>query len=313
MFARTVFMFSGQGSQYHQMGKQLFDENQVFHAWMTRLDDLAYKMSGERVIDAIYSSSKAEVFERTLLTHPAIFMVEYALAQCLLHEGVRPDLTLGASLGSFAAAAVSGFIGVEDAMAAVLAQARALEGSCRRGGMLAVLADPALYDEPFLNKRSALAGINFSSHFALSADHAELDSIEFSLRQRNLNYQRLAVSFAYHSSGIDDAREPFADAMRAIALRKGSLPLVCCERGVTLTDLPTDFFWRAVRQPIRFQEAVAHLERQGRHRYIDLGPSGTLATFLKYGLSETSESSAHTILSPYGRDQKNLAALLAAH
>lgn len=311
MFARTVFMFSGQGSQYYQMGKQLFDENQVFREWMIRLDDLAYVLSGERVIAAIYSSGKAEVFDQTMLTHPAIFMVEYSLAQCLMHEGLKPDLTLGSSLGSFAAAAVSGFIDVEDALKAVLAQARAFENACEPGGMLAVLADPALYDEPFLKMHSQMAGINFSTHFAVSADQAGLDRIEFSLNERKLTHQRLAVSFAYHSSGIDRARTPFTAAMRSIALRKGSLPLVCCEQGVTLTELPEDFFWRVVRQPIRFREAVAHLERQGRHRYIDVGPSGTLATFVKYGLPETSESSAHAILTPYGRDQKNLAALLA--
>jgi bacillaene synthase trans-acting acyltransferase len=312
MFARTVFMFSGQGSQYYQMGRQLFDDNPVFRQWMLRLDELAYTICGERVVGAIYGSGKADLFDRTLLTHPAIFVVEYALAQCLISEGVKPDLTLGSSLGSFAAAAVSGFIGVEDALAAVLAQARAFESSCGPGGILAVLADPALYQEPFLKLRSELAGINFSGHFVVSADQAELDVLEFGLKQRNLTHQRLAVSFAYHSRGIDQARAPFADAMRAVALRKGSLPLVCCEQGTTLTDLPEDFFWRVVRRPIRFQEAVAHLERQGRHRYIDVGPSGTLATFVKYGLPEASGSSVHPVLTPYGRDQKNLAALLAA-
>ena len=93
MSARTVFMFSGQGSQYFQMGKPLFEGNAVFRHWMIRLDGLAREISGKSVIDAIYSSGKAEVFDRTLLTHPAIFMIEYSLARCLMHEGVKPDLT----------------------------------------------------------------------------------------------------------------------------------------------------------------------------------------------------------------------------
>jgi bacillaene synthase trans-acting acyltransferase len=311
MSAKTVFMFAGQGSQYHQMGKQLFELNVVFREWMIRLDNLAQKISGRRVIDAIYSSSKSEVFDRTLFTHPAIFMLEYSLAQCLIHEGVKPDLMLGASLGSFAAATVGGYIEVEDAMAAVIEQAAAFEASCERGGMVAVLADPSLYNEDFLHERSEMAGVNFSSHFAVSATQTALDAIESALKLRGLTHQRLAVSFAFHSRWIESARERFTSFMRSLSLGKGALPLVCCEQAATLMDLPHDFFWRVVRRPIRFQEAVAYLEQQGRHRYIDVGPSGTLATFVKYGLPKGSESTAHAILTPYGQDQKTLAALLA--
>src|SRR6266571_5342822 len=103
MNCRTVFMFSGQGSQYYQMGRQLFDENPVFREWMMRLDALAHAATGRRVVNAIYGSGKAEIFDQTSLTHPAIFMVEFALAQCLIAQGTRPDMTLGSSLGSFAA------------------------------------------------------------------------------------------------------------------------------------------------------------------------------------------------------------------
>src|SRR6266705_3576228 len=305
MSAKTVFMFSGQGSQYYQMGKQLFEENRVFREWMNRLDDLGQKISGKRVVDAIYSSSKADIFDRTLLTHPAIFMLEYSLAQCLMHEGVEPDMTLGSSLGTFAAATVAGYMEVEDAMAAVLEQAMAFEASCERGGMIAILADPSLYDESFLNERSEMAGVNFNSHFAVSAAHTDLDTVESALKRRGVTHQRLAVSFAFHSRWIENAREQFSSFMRTIRLRQSGLPLVCCEQGVALTGLPDGFFWRVVRHPVRFQDARKYLEQQRAHRYVDVGPSGTLATFVKYGLREPSASTAYAILTPYGQDQKN--------
>ena len=312
MSARTVFMFSGQGSQYFQMGRSLFEANTVFREWMTRLDDVAHRRCGKRVIDAIYASPKSEVFARTLLTHPAIFMVEYSLAQCLMHENVRPDLTLGASLGSFAAAAVAGHLDVEDAMAAVVEQAIALEARCARGGMIGILADPSLYDDAFLNRRSEMAGINFKTHFAVSAAAAEVEAIEADLKQRHVAHQRLAVSFAFHSRWIDNAESRFAAFMRSIRRRRPLLPIACCAEGTTLSELPDDFYWQAVRQPMRFERTVAHLERQGAHRYIDVGPSGTLATFVKYGLPTASQSTAHAILTPFGRDEKNLAALIAS-
>src|SRR5205085_5279776 len=130
-------MFSGQGSQYFQMGRELFEKNQTFRDWMVRLDEIARKSSGTPVIETLYSDlqSRGNPFERTLLTHPAIFMVEYSLAQTLMHAGVWPDLVLGASIRSFAAAAVGGFIDVEDALTAVVRQPIVLEESCQTGGM----------------------------------------------------------------------------------------------------------------------------------------------------------------------------------
>lgn len=309
---KTVFMFSGQGSQYYQMGRQLLDTDAGFRDCMQNLDDLALRLGGRRVLDSIYSAGKGETFDRIAQTHPAIFMVEYALAQCLIEAGVKPDLTLGASLGSFAAATVAGHLRVEHAMAAVLAQAQAFENSCERGGMIAVLAEPALYDEPFLRDHSEMAGVNFDKHFAVSAGWHELAAIEAGLKQRGIAHQRLAVSYAFHSRWVDNARDEFMAAMRAVPLHAGTLPLACCDQAAVLTQLPEPFFWNVVRRPIRFRDTIAALERQGPWRYIDAGPSGTLATFVKYSLPSTSSSSAHAVLTPYGQDCKNLAALLVA-
>lgn len=310
----TVFMFSGQGSHYYQMGRQLFDQHARFREWLLRLDQLASRLTGESVLAAVYSGGKVDVFDRTLLTHPAIFMIEYSLAQCLIEGGVAPDLLVGASLGSFAAAAIAGHLAVEQAMTAVVQQAAAFEACCEPGGMIAAFADPALYEEEVaLRGCSELAGVNFATHFSLSAPEAALPLIEAVLRKRNVTYQRLAVSFAFHSRWIDDARPPFQSFMQSVrGPLSGSryLPLVCCEQAALLSTLPQDFFWRVVRQPIRLPETIARLERSGPHRYIDVGPAGTMATFVKYGLPAGSRSTTHSILTPYGEDLKNFNLLL---
>jgi bacillaene synthase trans-acting acyltransferase len=309
----TVFMFSGQGSQYFQMGRELFDDNDTFREWMIRLDGIAQEVSGRSVIETLYSDArgKGEIFDRTLLTHPAIFMVEISLAQSLIHASVRPDIVLGVSLGSFAAAAVAGFISVEDALTAVTRQAIALEECCEPGGMIAVLADPALFAEDFLGGHSELAAVNFSSHFVVSARRAELAEIEGALMRRNIGYQRLPVSVPFHSQWMEGAKARFESFMRSMRLKRGRLPLACCDQAAILFDLSDDYFWNVVRRRIRFRETIERLEREGARRYIDLGPSGTLATFLKYVAPATTRSTAHAILTPYGFDRKNLAALLA--
>jgi acyl transferase domain-containing protein len=311
---KTVFMFSGQGSQYFQMGRELYDRDDTFREWMIRLDGIAQEASGRSVIEVLYSGARAkgDPFDRALLTHPAIFMVEYSLAQSLINAGVWPDMVLGVSMGSFAAAAVAGFIGVEDAVTAVTRQAIALEECCEPGGMIAVLADSALFVEDFLSGRSELAAVNFSSHFVISARLAELAEIEAALKERDIGYQRLPVSVPFHSQWMEGAKARFESFMRSIRLKRGLLPLACCDQATILSDLSDDYFWNVVRRRIRFRETIERLEREGARRYIDLGPSGTLATFLKYVAPAKTRSTAHAILTPYGFDSKNLAALLSA-
>jgi len=305
-------MFSGQGSQHFHMGRALYDGNDTFRDWMGRLDEIIRQASGTSVIEALYSDArgKGDPFDRTLLTHAAIFMVEYSLAQCLIGAGVLPDLVLGVSMGSFAAAAVAGFIAVDDALTAVIRQAVALEECSEPGGMIAVLGDPALFAEDFLSGRSELAGVNFSSHFVVTARRADLAEIEAALKKLNVAYLRLPVSFPFHSRWIDRAKAPFDRFMRSIQCRQGRLPLACCDQTEVLSDLSETYFWDVVRQPIRFRETTARLEREGPGRYIDVGPAGTLATFLKYGLPATTTSTVHSILTPFGTDQRNLAAVL---
>src|SRR5579872_2141062 len=211
-------MFSGQGSQYFQMGRPLFEASTVFRKHLQRFDELLRELSGISALDALYGKQRdrAEPFDDILLTHPAIFIVEYALAKALMDAGGVPEMVLGTSLGSFAAAALAGIIPAEEALAAVVYQARALEESCEPGGMVAVLADPALYREAFFADRSELAAINFSSHFVVAAPAEQCREIERQLAARKLPSQRLPVSFAFHSRWLDAAQGRFEASTQCI-------------------------------------------------------------------------------------------------
>jgi acyl transferase domain-containing protein len=308
---KTVFMFSGQGSHYFQMGRSLFEANPVFRKTLLQLDETGSAAIGTSVADTLYSPANevGAVFDRTLLTHPAIFMVEYATAQALIHAGMVPDIVLGTSLGSFVAAALAGVISPPDALNAVIQHARAVEEHCEPGGMLAVLADPALYDEKFLRSSSDCAAVNFSSHFVVSATQSQCADIRKSLDTLEIPWQQLAVSRAFHSRWIDGARIPFATFMKSVPLRDAALPLVCCDRAATLTKVHHSHFWDVTRHPIRFPAAIAALEQKDSYRYVDAGPSGTLATILKYVLPRTSRSVVNTTLTPYGDELRNWAQL----
>lgn len=310
---RTVFMFSGQGSQYFHMGRWLHDNHAPFRACLRELDAFYAASFGTRVLEALFDPQRkaSEAFDRTALSHPAIVMIEYALARSLIDEGIEPDLVLGASLGTFTAAAVVGAMSIHDALRATHAHAQAIERDCEPGGMVAVLAPPALFDEAFLRGASELAAVNFDGHFVVSAPAAACAAIERELVRREIACQRVAVSFAFHSRWIDAGRGGFEQAVRGLALAPCSRPLVCCDLAVPLARLHPGQFWDVTRHPIRFPAAVARLEKDGPCRYLDLGPSGTLATFLRYLLPAGSASTALPVLTPYGQEARNWAQALA--
>lgn len=304
-----VFMFSGQGSQYYHMGKSLYDHHDRFRAWMTRLDAHATELVGESVCGKIYSRGHgmSDSFERTLYSHPAIFMVEYALAQVLIDDGIEPDVVLGASLGEFSSAAVAGILGVEDALRLVVDQARVIEEYCRPGAMLAVMANESLYhDTPTLFKNSELASVNFADHFVVSQQSDRIQTVEKYLKDQGINHQKLPVTQAFHSALMDPAEAAYKEKLTRYSLRKPAVRFASCTTGRILPALPDGYLWDIVRKPIRFQKIIQTMEGAGGFYFFDLGPSGTLDTFLKYNLSGKTRSKSFPLITLFGDEINNL-------
>jgi acyl transferase domain-containing protein len=209
-------------------------------------------------------------------------------------------------MGSFAAAVVAGCIRVEDALALVVRQADDFTGRCSQGGTIAVLAGDHLHRQESLRRHSVIASYNFDSHFVLPARTQHLTGIVDFLRASGATFQSLPVAFAYHSPWIEEARSSLENAAQQVAVQPANIPLVCCAKSDVITDLPSAFFWDAVRQPIRFRDTVSYLEAKGPHCYLDLGAAGTLVTFLKYLLPANTRSTFNSILTPCGRDLDSL-------
>lgn len=304
-----VFMFSGQGSHYYQMGRELYEDSAVFRQWMQRGDDVLRSLGHTSILEELYSvqRKKSDVFDRIACTHPALFMVEYALARLMLEMGFRPSCLLGASLGEIVAAAVAGCVRFEDALALVAKHGEYLQRRPPSGGMLAVLAPPALYEStPLLARHTTLSGVNFDSHFVVSGASADLDRAEARLRELSVNFQRLAVTQAFHSSGIDDIHAFYMGLMERMEFRPPAIPIISCARAEVIQKITPEYLWDVIRAPIRFQETIRKMEQRGGFTYADLGPSGTLATFVKYNLAPGSGSKTFATLTPFGQDMRNV-------
>ncbi|MDY1549884.1 ACP S-malonyltransferase [Luteibacter sahnii] len=309
---KTALLFSGQGSHRFQMGRALFDADAGVRARMQEADSVFRGRCGRSLLDVLYAADAVAdtPMVRLLHSHAAIFMVEYALARTLLDRGLRVDMVAGASLGSFAAAAIAGWLDMDTAMDAVIEQAWAVERHAEPGAMIAVMGDLAGFADANLFDMCEVAGRNLATHTVLALPERHVYGVETHLRAQALPFRRLPVAFAFHSRWIDPAREPYDAYLRTLSLRDDGLPFACCARGAWLERPDATHFWSAVRHPMNLPRTFDLLHAQGDVRYIDVSPDGTMATFLKHHLPAGASSRLHPVMSPFGGDVARLEALV---
>lgn len=311
MKTRIVFMFSGQGSQYEGMGRQLYDRNRVFRLCMDEFSEAAAPFLGVHLAHEMYCSGNAgsDALVRTRYTNPVLFMFNYAVAETLQSCGVVPDLLLGYSLGEFTAAAFSGTVDRFELFLSLIRASFALEKHAPAGGMLAVLDSRQLWERnPEWFRGSSLASVNCSRSFVVSGPTPVLDQVQDRLRSGGVLFQRLPVNQAFHSHWIDGARSSVCREIGGLALRKhGRFPVYSCAAPGTRHDgTETVKFWDAMREPVLFEPAVQTVDESGPKLYIDVGPSGTLAAFVKYSVGASSRSQALPVVDRFGRNEIGL-------
>jgi trans-AT polyketide synthase, acyltransferase and oxidoreductase domains len=306
-----IFMFSGQGSHYYQMGRDLYDQHDVFRRVMEAGDKVLRSTLQCSVIDEIYKHSISKEFNNLLVSHPALVLVEYAVYQVLVSEGLKPDYVWGSSAGEFAASIAAGVFDFETALLIAAEQAKLTARHCERGGMLAVLADPDLYCRVDLFRdQTTLAGVNFANNFVISANANILDKVIDYLIENNIVFQKLPVDYAFHSAAIDGLRVPFIDLCKASGkFGAPKIPFLSSATAGQLTSIDEEYFWQVARGPIQFYKTFSNFAHKENGIFIDCGPSGTLATFIKYSVSPDSRSTYFPLLTPYKRGQSNLAAI----
>lgn len=313
-------MFSGQGSQYYQMGRKLFDSHAVFREKMLELDEVSKAVQGQSVITELYNTTH-KLFDPFLAlghTHPAILMVELAMANLLMEEGIIPDYLVGFSLGEFAAAALSGAITETDAMKMVIKQAQLVRDNCKEGGLVAVLHSLDIYhNTPAINSNSSMASINAPAQFAIAGEKEQMNTVKRFMKDNDLLHQELMVSYGFHSPAIDPAREAYCSFLQGQSIGRPAIPVISGMSGQPVHSFPAHYFWDIVRNPTTYVDAIQTLEntagREEKLLYIDLGPAGSLANLVKYNIRDGSASKGFQIMSPFQQELKKLEELISYH
>lgn len=305
-------MFAGQGAQYFQMGRELYERDAVFRAAMDRCDAVAGPIEGRLISEIVYGRpmSDSTEFDRQLESTPALLAIGTSLAHALLARGVRPDLLLGYSFGETIAAVIAGVFTLEDAFRMVLAKSRLIEAQLAPGAMLAVLGGwEALRSLPAIAERCELAAVNSPRHFVVATRSEHAASVGEALERAGVAYARLPVRYGFHASLIDPAGPGLRAIVASVPRRAASLPIVSSMTTAAVARIDGDHLWNVSRRPIRFADTVRALAAAGPVRFIEAGPTGTLAIFVKQALGP--DAVALPAINQFGQNLRTMAEIEA--
>lgn len=304
MEKQTIFMFSGQGSQYYQMGKELYENHAEFKYWMDHCDKIVSPLIQGSLINVLYKGKgKSESFDDIVYTNPALLCVEYSLFKVLKGMGIQPDFLMGYSLGEIVAAVVGGAISLEEGIQLVVDIAKLTEEKTQSADMLAIMGSTSIIiDFPDLFRNCWLTGVNFQEHFVVSGLPNTIRHLQGSLNEKKITSQILPLKYGFHTELIDPIEEECKQFVRKINLEPSRIPIISSSRAEIIQELNEGYLWEAIRYRVNFEQTVERMLENGDYIFIDVGPSGTLATFVKYILPSGSGSISLPVINQFGRD-----------
>ncbi len=300
----VAFLFPGQGAQAVNMARALDETEPRFRATVERCAGILQPKLGLDLRALIYPAAPtdakamadaAALLTQTRFTQPAMFVIEYALADLWRQHGVKPNAMIGHSLGEYVAACVAGVFSLEDALAIVAERARLMQAQ-PAGAMLAVRATAARVAE-FLDSSLSLAATNARGLCVVSGPFDAITALENKLGESDVASRRLATSHAFHSAMMEPVLRPLAEFIRRFERHAPQIPFVSNVTGTWITaQQATDpEYWATqVRQTVRFSAGVALLLEPGAKRVLlEVGPGETLV-----GLARQDPAAVGAVLVP---------------
>jgi acyl transferase domain-containing protein/acyl carrier protein len=306
----VAFLFPGQGSQYPLMARGLYRHEPTFAARLDWCADVLRDSHGLQLLESLFPESAddeaAHRLARTEVTQPALFAVEYALAELLCERVVDPVAMLGHSVGEYVAACLSGVLGVEDALQLV-ADRGALVGSLPGGSMLAVML-PEQMLRPMLPDELDLAAVNAPGVCVVSGAAADVQQFADTLAVQGILGHQLHTSHAFHSRMLDPILDEFRERVAAVRLSAPGVPFVSNVTGTWMTDddaTSPDYWVRQLRGCVRFSDGLRELAGPGGHVFAEVGPGRSLTNLVEAHTDRSTRASSAQVGVPLLRQAQD--------
>ena len=281
----VVFMFPGQGAQYINMGRVLYESEAIFRSQLAHCAMLARPWLGFELLDVLYPQELEEASSRLMQTQvaqPAVFAIEYSLARLWMEWGIQPAAMIGHSVGEYVAACLSGVLSLQDALRLVTTRGRLMQG-LPAGTMMAVQQS-----EEELRRRLVpgvdLAAINGPDSCVVSGPTEQVELLEAQLSAAGISCRKLATSHAFHSAMMEPILGSFRDACKQASFHPPQLPFISNLSGTWITAeeaTSPDYWTRHLRETVRFGDGLRELLQDPDSILLEVGPGRTLATLAR--------------------------------
>ncbi|MCD9877344.1 type I polyketide synthase [Streptomyces guryensis] len=276
---RTVFVFSGQGSQWAGMSRDLYRSSPAFRTALDACDRAVRKELGWSVLDRLVSDASGLPTDVGIV-QPALWAVQVALAAAWRARGVNPDVCVGHSMGEVAAAQACGALSLDDAAAVICRRSRLMQRTAERGAMLVVelpAAEARRRTEGY-GEAVCVAVENAPTTTVLAGDPASLDELRHGLEERGVLCRPVQVNVASHSPQMDPLRDDLLRELAGLSPVPGTVGMVSTVHGSEIEgpELTAPYWMDNLRRPVRFAETVRDLGREAESVFLEVSPHPVL-------------------------------------